>query len=374
MFAALTVWCLAQAVAAPTGQIDIMIVGSVHLRQINPDSTPIAVSLLQRSFAKFQPDLVVVEWLHPSIDPATTFNYRPLENFETLARLWGMNHMAAATRDSLVAAVAQLKQASAPPAVIAMARILLGKAYYLTGDQINAAYQWWRAQKIGLDVTDLARLTSNNFAGHEANEFGFTAALAGSAEYLTAFDYQGPDARPEVWGDMLDSLRVTAIAKVHRATQGDPGWQVMADSFTAQRRRFEGKQDTSLLREYGAVPEVRQYVAVLQGFDWQAQQEPRSRDGLALMRYLQSPHYEAVERRVQTVLIPGIGFGGFGRQRLEGIMARNQRMFEFLDRDVKRLGARRVMVVVGAGHKFALEDLARQHGYRIIRSEDYLPN
>jgi len=31
----------------------------------------------------------VVEWLHPSIDRANTFNYRTLGDLETLGRLWG---------------------------------------------------------------------------------------------------------------------------------------------------------------------------------------------------------------------------------------------------------------------------------------------
>lgn len=54
-------------------------------------------------------------------------------------------------------------------------------------------------------------------------------------------------------------------------------------------------------------------------------------------------------------------------------MRRNERMLNFALADVQRLGSRRVMILVGAGHKFAIEDLLRQRGYRVVPSAGYVP-
>lgn len=56
-------------------QVEVVVVGTPHLSQMNPKGKP-AIDLIRRGLARFDPDHIAVEWLHPSIDPATTNNYQ----------------------------------------------------------------------------------------------------------------------------------------------------------------------------------------------------------------------------------------------------------------------------------------------------------
>jgi hypothetical protein len=47
-------------------------------------------------------------------------------------------------------------------------------------------------------------------------------------------------------------------------------------------------------------------------------------------------------------------------------------MVDYLVADAERYGATRILVVVGAGHKFALEDLLRARGYTIVDSRSFV--
>lgn len=331
-----------------------MVVGSPHLRQLDPGAVPVAITQIRVSLSGFRPDHIVIEWPHPSIPAESTFNYRSLGDLPTLARLWGWRiDRVPAALDSLERAV--LSGGLPGPALGAL-RIELGKLNYLSRNQANAAYQWWQAERLGVGTGSLKRLSSNHLEGHEAAEFGFAVGAAHGARVLTPFDYQGSEAGTLVWGEMLGRLRELAIA----------GRGGSAAAFDSLRRRYEDQRDSTWLRQYGDLPEVRQYNAVLDGFAWAAAQEPKAADGLTLVRWLNSRAYEMVERRVQVEIIPGITFGGFGGARLQGIMGRNRRMVDFLESDVKRFGTRRVMIVVGAAHKFALEDILRERGYRVV--------
>jgi hypothetical protein len=352
----------AAAQSTSAGQpVDVMVVGSPHLRQLGPAAVPVATAQIRASLSRFRPDHIVVEWLHPSIPAESTFNYRPLDDLPTLARLWGYRlDRVPGELDSLERAV--LGGGLSGP-VLGALRIELGKLYYLSRNQANAAYQWWQAERLGVATGSLKRLSANNLDGHEAAEVGFAVGAAHGARVLTAFDYQGPEAGTLVWGEMLERLRELAIA-------GRGGSSAVFDSL---RRRYEDQRDSTWLRRYGDLPEVRQYNSVLDGFAWAAAQEPKGADGLTLVRWLNSRAYELVERRVQLEIIPGITFGGFGAARLQGIMGRNRRMVDFVEADVQRFGTRRVMIVVGAAHKFALEDILRERGYRVVPAAEFLP-
>jgi hypothetical protein len=358
--------------AAQSG-VEVMVVGSLHLRQIDPDSTPVAVDVIRRSLQRFKPELIAVEWLHPSIDPATTFNYRPIGDLATLARLWGYRLADVPDRfREAEALVRRQKGIDSTGGAMAALRVELGKLYFLQRDQLNAGYQWWLAGELGGAVQELRRLTPS-FAGHELQQFGFAVGRWSGVEYITPFDYQGADAEPGAWGDMLERLRSIALELVDRVRPGDPGWDTTAKRYDAQRQAFETRKDSSWLRRYGSIREVSEYVTVLRLFDRQTKEMPTTRDGLAQMRYLQSKEYDDLERFVQLKGIGSLSAGGMGQVRLRGIMNRNRHMIDFLLTDVARLGARRVMIVVGAAHKFALEDLLRDRGYTVVPSANYLP-
>ena len=355
-------------------KVEVMVVGSYHLRQINPDEIPISADLIRLSLMKYKPDHIVVEWLHPSIDPATTFNYRPFANPEALARLWG--YQLPKIKENLEATKQLLesqKKINSNPQVISQIRTELRKLYYLDKDLLNAGYQWWLVQQLGGDVLDYKGLALNNFRGHELEEFGFKIAQKQGLEYITPFDYQGKEAGSEVWGEIIEKLGVLAIQKKHGVKESDEEWKNLADEFNKIRQAFEEKRDKSLREKYGDVKEVREYIEAWEGFDWANAQIPTTRDGLSQMRYVQSPQYLAIERKVQLEIVPKISVNNLGQARTDGNLRRNELMMNFAEADIKRLNSKRVMIIVGYGHKFFLEDLLKKRGYKIVPSTDFMP-
>ena len=69
---------------------------------------------------------------------------------------------------------------------------------------------------------------------------------------------------------------------------------------------------------------------------------------------------------------PPRGDPGEVRQR-DSYWLRNERMFEHLDAAVRERQPDRVLVITGAGHKYFLDELAREAGYRWVDPRDYLP-
>jgi hypothetical protein len=355
-------------------KIDVMVLGSLHLRQISKEEMPVSVELIRQSIEKYKPDHVVVEWLHPSIDPAETFNYMKFEDFETLSRLWGykLDKLDESFNENKNLLEQHINLSRNSPS-ISNVRVELGKLHYLKKDRLNAGYQWWLADDLGADVTDLKRLTLNNFKDHELEVFGFEIARKQGIEYITPFDYQGSEAGSEVWGEMLDSLMTVALRSKYQVDKNDPNWEKLSKEFKSERQDFENNKNKIWVEKYGTIKEISEYVNVWNGFNWQNEQMPTAKDGLAQMRYLQSPKFDSVERRVQTELIPGISINGLGLKRLDGIMRRNELMLDFAIEDIKKLGKKRVLIIVGAAHKFALEDMLKGKGYNILPSADFMP-
>ena len=77
--------------------------------------------------------------------------------------------------------------------------------------------------------------------------------------------------------------------------------------------------------------------------------------------------------KVQTELIPSISINGLGQKRLDGIMRRNELMTNFAIKDVMRLNKKKVLIIVGAAHKFALEDMLKEKGFKITSSSEFMP-
>lgn len=359
------------AAAAPGRAAEVVVLGSLHLRQSPAGGVPVAVPAIRQRVVAWRPDQVVIEWLHPSIPAESTFNYPRLGDRRTLGMLWGMP---AAPSDGLLDSLrSALRTVTGPPSVRIALRIELGKALYLRGDQANAAYQWYRAGRAGGEIGQLARLAEHLLGGHEAVEFGFAAAATAGLEEVTPFDYQGPEAGSEVWGEMLEAMADTAAARIDRARPGTPAWTAARARFDSLRSRFDATRDTVWAARYGALPFVAQYRAAFEGFGRFERAQPAERDGLTVMRWLQTAAADSIQREAQVGAIGGITFGGFGARRVAGIMARNRRMADFLDRDAKRLGSARILVVVGSGHKFALQEILAERGYVVRSSEGLVP-
>lgn len=365
----------AQPVPAPApfnpAETEIVVLGTDHLLGIDRAANPVAVDIIRGGLARFRPDLIVVEWLHPSVDRAGAFNYNALGDRATLGRLWGYDQPAVAER--LVAFRDLIERLKAARIATTGARIELGKLYYLSGDELNAAYQWWRAGRTGGDIADLRRLTQNNMAGHELEVWGFQIAFSLGHEYLSPFDYQGNDVGSEVWGQLLDGMRDRVLRRQGLGPRS-AGYRAAADAFDAARTRFESGESQEWADSHAGDPEVVAYVRVWEAYQELARRRPAADPaGLAVTSWLQGETYLSAERHINFELLPAIPVDGLGQRRLDGNVHRNVRMAEFADRDVRRLGARRVLVIVGSGHKLFLEAEFRRLGYRIGASGDYVP-
>lgn len=169
----------------------------------------------------------------------------------------------------------------------------------------------------------MLRLTSNNFRGHELEVWGFELARRGNHEYLTPFDYQGADTGSEVWGQIIARLRAHAVASKHGINEGAPPWKALTQAFDEGRKAFERGESTGWLDDYGDIAEVREYATAWEGFGLTQESIPEDRDGLSRIRWWQGAEYEALERKIQYEMIPGISIGGLGQARTEGNIRRN---------------------------------------------------
>lgn len=352
-------------------QVDIMVVGCAHLRYLNPADKPVT-SLVLGALEKYQPDHVAVEWLHPGIDQAPEDLYQPLGDLNTLAGLWGYDP--AGVETALVETrkiLDTLKEKNLPDTAM---RIELGKLHYLSRDQLNAGYQWWTAHNSGAEVTELKRLTQNNFQGHELEVFGFAIARKQGLEYITPFDYQGKDAEWD-FGAVINRTLVLAIERKHGLKEGDAGFDDASENMGKLAQAWLDSGDGTFLEQYGDIKEVKE----LANF-FEHQKQSRKRDsihkdltGIAAMRFKQSPEFLEDERSAYYDVIAGLSIDGLGRKLVENFELRNRHMADFLEQDIRQFGSRRVMVIVGAGHKLFLEEILRKRGYHIVPSLEFLP-
>lgn len=353
---------------------EILVLGSPHLRGIGATEPRINIAGVLQAIRPFAPDAVVIEWLHPSIDPASTFNYPSLGDRQTLARLWGLRVDRTLTRsDSLERAIADLGRGSAYRSARGALRRELGRVLYLAGDETNAAYQWYRARLDGVPDPDAERLVAGLLDGHEAVVWGFALAAERDLGSIIPFDYQGPRAGSEVWGEMVESLRDSALAAARFSRRDSVAYARAAAEFDSLRERFEDSGDSTWLARYGRSPGVAQYAAVWRAIGSAARLEPTETDGFTRMRYYQSQPYSELRQRLDEDVTRSITFGGFGDRRADGSMARNIEMANFLEAGIVGRPVRRVLVIVGVGHKWALEAILRQRGYPIRPSSEFFP-
>jgi hypothetical protein len=360
----------AQELATSARAVEIVVVGSPHLRQLDAAQRPATEDLLQH-LLRYEPDLVVVEWLHPSIDRATTEAYRGLADRAGLSREWELplEHIGSATE----AARARIASARRTDRSVAALRVELGKLHYLAGDQLNAGYQWWLAEQDGADVDSLKRLTSNNFEGHELEVWGFPVAAARGHDYLTPFDYQGDDAA-WIWDEIVQQVALYLVDRKHGLREGAPGWEPAVERFFTTLQAGVGGSDSTWFREYGSIREGREFLEVITRWTARRQAEAPQGDanGLTMMQGIQSPAHLATKRVMYDEVYPMISHEGLGKRLVDNWLLRNARMADFVEQDIARLGARRVLVLVGEGHKPFLDDEFRKRGYRVASSVDLL--
>lgn len=351
--------------------IEVMVFGTPHLRRHNFEAEPISVDLIRQSLAKYKPDHVVVEWLHPSIKPESTRNYSSYGDLESYAQLWGYEHKGAHEEIYKVTqTVMSLKKQGLP---VKDLRLKLGKLYYLIRDKLNAGYQWWLAWEDGADVAEFQQLTRNNFERHELRIYGFHIARQQGLEYITPFDYQGEDA---AWlgGKVWVALRDHLLKVKHGVEPGDPGWDELSKQYEKEYDALD-HGDMTIVEKYGDIKEAKERLAV--SAFWEVTQRRKRQidnsDGLGYMRYLQSEEFLQSEKEMYYTYWAGVSIGGLGKKNVENYELRNKNMVDFMEADIDRMGSKRVLIIVGSGHKLFLENELKKRGYTIVPSSGFMP-
>jgi hypothetical protein len=84
-----------------------------------------------------------------------------------------------------------------------------------------------------------------------------------------------------------------------------------------------------------------------------------------------APQYWTYERRYPTIDWRGVEMGA---KQTERYWRRNRKMFARMQDAIKTRDAERVLVIVGSGHKYFLDKLTREAGYRRVGPREWLPH
>lgn len=305
---------------ASDGARSILILGVPHLAQSEADHRSAAFDEVVDSLTGFDPDLVAVEYLPPDWPRGEGRDYRPDLDTEAYADRWAL------TPDDARAIVDGEVEPEGP--------CELGRAYLLTYDLANAHYQWTTHDCDELTTVDDLERWATAFAKHEIAQIASPVARRAGVEELVSFDYQGDDAR---WFISQEAASLEAL------TSPRDLWQMLPE---VNRRT----------REFSAHAEAH---------------EGRLVD---LLHHLNSPELIALQYWSYEQEMPQIEVRDVGQRQRDSYWRRNERMFDRLHTEVQNRDADRILVVVGAGHRYFLDELARDHGYRWIDPREWLPD
>ena len=301
------------------GANSVLILGVPHFAQMDHDYPADAFNEVVDALAGFDPDLVAVEYLPPDWPRGEGRDYRPDLDVERYADRWGLTvDEANAIIDGEVAPHGPCE---------------LGRALLITYDLANAYHQWVAHDCDELTADDDLASWSEDLAEHEIARIASPVAWDNDLEELVSFDDQGEDAR---WFIHEEAATLEAL------TSPSELWQML--------------------------PEVnhrtREFEAHIEAHD----------DRLAdLLDHLNSPKRIALQYWSYEQAMPQLQAHDVGERQRDSYWRRNQRMFELLHGAVEDQDAERILVVVGAGHRYFLDELARDHDYRWIDPRDWLP-
>jgi hypothetical protein len=170
-----------------------------------------------------------------------------------------------------------------------------------------------------------------------------------------------------------ERTRAALIKKRHSLDEASGGvaWKAKASEYDKQ---FDNNR-AAWRKEYGQYPEARQYERIDEGSQLYAEADKRlagTTDGLAIMRYIQSPAHSQIERKVYYDIFKGIQIAGLGPQLVANYERRNAKMADFVEQEINARKSSRVLVIVGSGHRLFLEDEFRRRGYRLVAGSDLL--
>ena len=302
----------------------VLVLGTPHFQQDDFGFNDDEFDRVVRELAAFEPDLVAVEYLPADWPSGQGRDYRPGFDLVAYARAWGMSQEKAR---EIVDNAAADPIATGDPCE-------LGKAHFLIRDYANAHYQW--------DRGDCAEIVEHNDELHdwwrrrhesEHALIGHPVAKANDLEQIVSIDYQGDAAE---WFLFTKGPELLLRGQIRDA--------------------------------WNALPEVNPRTRELQGH------QDEHNDTLAgLLRFLNSPEQIGLQYWVYEQRLPDIETDNIGQRQTDNYWGRNEEMFRRLDEAVAARDAERVLVITGAGHKYFLDELVRDAGYRWIDPREWLP-
>jgi len=222
----------------------------------------------------------------------------------------------------------------------------------------------------------LKRMTNDNFNGHELEVFGFWLAYRHGIDYITPFDYQGSDAD---WNKTIEEIfmgvAALAVKQKHGVSRSDDEWEKTMEDFGYSLQAYLNDGNKQWHDRYGEIKEVQEIVRFLDSKkeDQGHHVENSEVKGISGMHFEQTPQYREMQRIAYYEIIAGISIDHLGKKLVENFERRNQYMVDFVEQDMKKLKTKRILIIVGAGHKMFLEDQFSQRGYTIVPSLDYVP-
>ena len=311
------------------GSPAVLILGSSHLAQSEQKHPESAFDRVTDTLAAFAPDVVAVEYLPADYPRGKGRDYRPDLDLNTYREAWGMS---AAEADSIRRAY--LSRSGLPDAPCRVA-----KAYVLAYDLVNAHYH-----ARPYDCPDLRRfetirgwMTHND--EHERARIGYPVARQNGIQELVPFDYQGDDT----------------------------AWFIYERGYEILKR---GRVDV-LWSFWPVLPKIGSTIR-----RFERQSAPHDDQLVDMLRYSNSPEWAGLQYWMYEEVYPTVTWGGdsLGVRQTANYWLRNRRMFENLQGAIQQRGPERVLVIVGRGHKYFLDELTREAGYRWIDPREWVPD
>jgi hypothetical protein len=308
----------------PGGPPTVLVLGSSHLAQDDRPVGPTQQKRIADALAAFDPDMLVVEKLPPDWPQGRGGDYRPEFDMQAYSDRWTL---------PLDRAPAVIDSLGGRSGLSPGGHCRLGKAYFLTWALAKAAFQWTATDCPATEGEGRLGRWFRNQLRHEMVQVGFPVARRSGTEHVVPFDYRGPDV-PWAIGD---SLRV---GRRERDLGALRDYVRLLRSRQVSRAYHEAGSGTSLVQDY---------------------------------RYLNSPEWIGLQYWTYEQVYPRIDYREAGPLQRRRYWRRNRKMLGEMNEAVTRHDPDRILVVVGAGHKYFLDVLIRRAGYSWVDPRDYLP-
>lgn len=328
-------------ISPPAYSAEVIVLGTPHLRQLEPAPQSEQIQVVVERLARFEPTLVCVEAM-PGAQVAE-FARSP-ERTGALLRRFALDAIRLAPEQQ---ARLSVDAASALDA----ARVLERSAIPLDDDS--------RTRLIGLQL-----------AGHEPWSAALNWTALPEAAQAAASRQLGADAVGRLRALAASEGEIARVA-IPLARRLDHRRLCMVDSFVDELHANALAGELTPTLERPAVREGLERFARLQAAQWRAQRP----DGLAtLLAWINSEEFERADRAAQWTVFTTMGEGhDAGERRLAHWHARNAQIAADLFRNVASPEGGRVLLLIGAAHRPFIEDaIASQPWVQVRRAREVL--